>query len=52
MRVVRQNLAWALGYNLVAIPAAAMGMVQPWMAAVGMSLSSLVVVLNALRLTR
>ena len=52
MKIVRQNLAWALGYNLVAIPAAAVGLVQPWMAAIGMSLSSLVVVLNALRLTR
>jgi Cu2+-exporting ATPase len=52
MRIVRQNLAWALGYNLIALPAAALGYVAPWMAAVGMSSSSLLVVLNALRLTR
>jgi Cu2+-exporting ATPase len=50
LAVVRQNLAWATIYNLVAIPAAAMGMVNPWMSGVGMSLSSAVVVLNALRL--
>jgi Cu2+-exporting ATPase len=52
MRIVRQNLAWALAYNLIALPAAALGYVAPWMAAVGMSSSSLLVVLNALRLTR
>jgi Cu2+-exporting ATPase len=52
MRVVRQNLAWASVYNGVAIPAAAFGLVTPWMASLGMSLSSLVVVLNALRLAR
>ena len=51
-RVVRQNLGWALGYNLVAIPAAAFGLLNPWMAGVGMSLSSALVVLNALRLRR
>jgi Cu2+-exporting ATPase len=51
-RVVRQNFAWALGYNLCAIPLAAMGFVQPWAAALGMSLSSLLVVANSLRLNR
>ena len=51
-RVIRQNLWWALGYNFGAIPAAAAGVVVPWLAAIGMSLSSLLVVLNALRLTR
>ena len=50
-RVIRQNLAWAVMYNLVAIPAAALGYVTPWMAGIGMSASSLLVVLNALRLT-
>ena len=49
-RIIRQNMAWALGYNLCALPAAAAGLVAPWLAAIGMSVSSLVVVLNALRL--
>jgi len=52
LRIIRQNLAWALLYNVIAIPAAAMGYVEPWLAAIGMSTSSLVVVLNALRLNR
>ncbi len=51
-RNIRQNLAWAAGYNLVAVPFAAMGWIPPWGAAIGMSLSSLLVVLNALRLQR
>ncbi|WP_243708076.1 heavy metal translocating P-type ATPase [Luteimonas arsenica] len=50
--IVRQNLAWALGYNLVAIPLAAAGLVTPWVAALGMALSSLIVTVNALRLAR
>jgi Cu2+-exporting ATPase len=50
--IIRQNLAWAIGYNLTALPAAALGYVAPWMAAIGMSTSSLLVVINALRLTR
>jgi Cu2+-exporting ATPase len=52
VRVVRQNLAWAAGYNLIALPLAACGLVPPWAAAIGMSASSLLVVLNALRLMR
>ncbi|MCX7628477.1 MAG: heavy metal translocating P-type ATPase [Methylophilaceae bacterium] len=50
MKVVRQNFLWALAYNLVALPFAASGYLSPWLAALGMSVSSLVVVLNALRL--
>ncbi|HEU4373031.1 MAG TPA: heavy metal translocating P-type ATPase [Telluria sp.] len=50
LAVIRQNLAWAALYNLCAIPAAAIGLLNPWMSGVGMSLSSAVVVLNALRL--
>ncbi|MFA0811057.1 heavy metal translocating P-type ATPase [Microbulbifer epialgicus] len=51
-KVVRQNLAWALGYNAIALPLAVCGLVAPWAAAIGMSVSSLVVVFNALRLSR
>ncbi len=50
--IIRQNMLWALMYNFGAIPAAAIGMVAPWLAAIGMSVSSLIVVLNAMRLTR
>jgi len=52
MRIVRQNLAWAIVYNGTALPLAAVGWVPPWAAAIGMSASSLIVVLNALRLSR
>jgi len=51
-RIIRQNLGWAIGYNLAALPLAALGFVPPWLAAIGMSLSSVVVVLNAMRLSR
>ncbi len=50
--IVHQNFSWAILYNVIAIPIAAMGWITPWMAAIGMSMSSLVVVLNALRLKR
>jgi P-type Cu2+ transporter len=50
IRVIRQNFIWAILYNLIALPFAALGWLSPWMAAIGMSVSSLVVVLNALRL--
>lgn len=50
MRVMRQNFAWAIAYNLIAVPLAAVGWVSPWLAALGMSASSLIVVANALRL--
>ncbi|MBS0318302.1 MAG: heavy metal translocating P-type ATPase, partial [Proteobacteria bacterium] len=52
LAVLRQNQRWALGYNLAVIPVAALGFVPPWLAAIGMSLSSLLVVLNALRIGR
>ena len=52
LRIIKQNLSWALLYNIIAIPAAATGHVEPWLAAIGMSASSLVVVLNAMRLNR
>ena len=51
MRIIRQNMAWAVSYNLIALPFAAAGWVAPWMAALGMSASSLIVVANALRLS-
>lgn len=50
LKIVRQNLWWSFAYNTTAIPLAMMGWVTPWMAGVGMSASSLLVVLNALRL--
>jgi len=50
MQVIRQNLYWSLVYNLAAVPLAALDLVPPWLAAIGMSASSLVVVLNARRL--
>ena len=52
LKIIKQNLSWALLYNAMAIPAAAMGYVEPWLAALGMSTSSLVVILNTLRLNR
>jgi Cu2+-exporting ATPase len=47
---IMQNIGWALTYNLFAVPFAAVGLIPPWGAAIGMSMSSLLVVLNALRL--
>jgi Cu2+-exporting ATPase len=51
-QVVAQSRRWALLYNLLAVPFAAFGLVPPWLAAIGMSLSSLAVVLNAMRVGR
>ncbi len=52
MRIVRQNLAWAAAYNAACIPMALVGWLPPWAAGLGMALSSLLVVLNAMRLAR
>jgi Cu2+-exporting ATPase len=52
LRVVRQNLVWAAAYNALCVPLAVVGWLPAWLAGLGMALSSLWVVLNALRLTR
>ena len=52
MRVIRANLAWAFGYNVVALPLAALGYLNPLFAGIAMSASSLIVVANSLRMRR
>ncbi len=52
LAVIRQNLWWAAGYNLLALPLAMTGHVTPWLASLGMAASSLIVVSNALRLVK
>jgi Cu2+-exporting ATPase len=51
-RIIKQNLAWAFGYNVIILPLAVTGHVVPYIAAIGMSLSSIIVVSNSLRLLR
>ena len=51
-RIIFQNLGWAVAYNVCAVPLAALGFIPPWGAAIGMSLSSLIVVANSMRLLR
>ncbi|MFP6806979.1 MAG: hypothetical protein VB957_07335 [Pseudomonadales bacterium] len=46
-RVIAQNISWAVTYNICVIPLAVGGIIDPWMAALGMSLSSVLVVLNS-----
>ena len=52
LAVIMQNFGWAMGYNLSALPLAAVGLLDPLVAALAMGLSSLIVVLNSLRLMR
>ncbi len=52
LKVIRQNLWWSFAYNFVALPLAIAGYVTPWLAGIGMSASSLLVVLNSLRIQR
>ena len=52
LRIVRQNLWWAVLYNLIAVPLALAGWLTPWIAGLGMALSSLAVLVNAARLRR
>ena len=52
MRIVKENLLWALLYNCIAIPLALSGVLTPWIAGLGMALSSIIVLLNATRLQK
>lgn len=52
MRIVKQNLIWAAVYNAICVPLAVVGMLPAWLAGMGMALSSLLVILNAARLSR
>jgi len=52
MTIVRQNLVWALFYNVACVPLALLGYLPPWAAGLGMASSSVVVILNALRAAR
>lgn len=51
-RIIKENLALSIGYNIIALPAASMGLIAPYIAAIGMTASSLVVTGNAMRLSR
>ncbi|MFM9797530.1 heavy metal translocating P-type ATPase [Aeromonas dhakensis] len=51
-KIIKENFAWSIGYNLLVLPLAASGWLPPYVAAAGMSLSSLIVVTNSMRLNR
>ncbi|WP_367986424.1 heavy metal translocating P-type ATPase [Vibrio sp. NTOU-M3] len=51
-KIIRENLAWSLGYNLLILPLAVAGLVAPYIAVVGMSASSIIVISNSLRLLK
>ena len=52
MKIIKENIAWAIVYNLISIPLAFFGILSAWIAGLGMAISSLIVVANALRLTK
>lgn len=52
MKIIKENIAWAIIYNLISIPLAFFGVLSAWLAGLGMAISSLIVVANAMRLTR
>jgi Cu2+-exporting ATPase len=51
-RKIKQNMVWAIGYNVLVLPLAMAGFLTPWMAALGMSISSIIVVVNSTRLLK
>jgi Cu2+-exporting ATPase len=52
MGIVRQNMVWAVAYNAACVPLALAGLLPPWAAGLGMAASSVLVVVNALRVAR
>jgi Cu2+-exporting ATPase len=52
LRIVRQNLGWAIAYNAACVPLALLGVFPPWAAGLGMAASSVFVILNSLRVDR